>query len=162
VDASHLYPHVEADIRTSRMVLHDQGMVVCDDFRQPHTPGVAAAVWAAVVCGELRPICLSDSKFYGTWGDPGPIQDDLLGWLATFGPDAFETQVIAGNRVVRVGNWRPPKTQIRSAAQVAVDRPPSGSVIARRKAAVVAKRVAREVLPPVLTRALSALRTVRK
>jgi hypothetical protein len=162
VDASHLYPHVAADIQTSRMVLHDQGMVACDDFRQPHTPGVAAAVWAAVVCGDLRPVCLSDSKFYGTWGDPRPVQQDLEEWLAAFGSGAFETQVIAGKTVVRIASWNPPRTEFRSLAGVVVDHRPSGILNARRKATSVAKGVARELLPPVLTRALRALRAARK
>ncbi len=106
VDASHRYEHVEADIKACRAVLQTEGLLVCDDFRAPHTPGVAAAVWGAVTSGELRPICLSDSKFYGTWGDPGPVQSELIAWLETFGLQSLETQKIAGSTVVRIAGWQ--------------------------------------------------------
>jgi hypothetical protein len=161
VDASHLYVHVDADLQTARMVLHDQGIVACDDIRQPHTPGVAAAVWASVVCGDLRPICLSDSKLYGTWGDPGPVQRDLEEWLGTFGSGTFETQVIAGTPVVRVARWDPPRVAVRSRTGVVSDRRAASGLSARSRAAALGKRVARELLPPVVTRALRSLRAPR-
>lgn len=158
VDASHLYEHVEADIKACRAALHSDGLLVCDDFRAPHTPGVAAAVWSAVTSGELHPICLSDSKFYGTWGDPGPVQSELIAWLETFGPQYVETQKIAGSTVVRVADWHPPKAEIRSHAHVATRiGAPGVEASALRKGIPIARRVAREVLPPVITRALKAL-----
>jgi hypothetical protein len=163
VDASHLYEHVEADIKACRAVLHSEGLLVCDDFRAPHTPGVAAAVWSAVTSGELHPICLSDSKFYGTWGDPGPVQSELIAWLQTFGPQYFETQTIAGSTVVRIADWDPPKEEIRSRAFAGtLVGAPAVKASAWRKGIPLARRVAREVLPPVITRALKALRPVRK
>lgn len=163
VDASHLYEHVEADIRACRAAMHTEGLLVCDDFRAVHTPGVAAAVWSAVTSGELHPICLSDSKFYGTWGDPGPVQSELIEWLETFGPQSLETQKIAGSTVVRIADWRPPTAEIRSHAYAAtlISAPPV-KASARRRGIALARRVAREVLPPVITRALKALRPVRK
>ena len=163
VDASHLYEHVEADIKACRAVMHGEGLLVCDDFRAAHTPGVAAAVWSAVTSGELHPICLSDSKFYGTWGDPGPVQNELIAWLETLGPQFFETQKIAGSTVVRIADWRPPTVEIRSHAYAAAPiGAPAVKATARRKGILLARRVAREVLPPVITRALKALRPVRK
>lgn len=74
IDASHLYHHVTEDIGTARNVLLPQGVVVLDDFRAPHTPGVALATWEAVVRRDLNPICVSEGKLYGTWGDPRPAQ----------------------------------------------------------------------------------------
>ena len=163
VDASHLYEHVEADIKACRALMHTEGLLVCDDFRAAHTPGVAAAVWSAVTTGELHPICLSDSKFYGTWGDPGPVQSELIAWLETFGPQSFETQKIAGSTVVRMAGWHPPKAEIRSHAYAANPiGAPAVKAIAWRKGIPLARRIAREVLPPVITRALKALRRVRK
>lgn len=163
VDASHLYEHVEADIKASRAAMHPDGLLVCDDFRAPHTPGVAAAVWGAVTSGQLHPICLSDSKFYGTWGDPGAVQSELMAWLETFGPQSFDTQKIAGGTVVRITGWRPPKAEIRSHAHAATQiGAPAVTGIAWRKGAALARRVARELLPPVITRALKALRPVRR
>lgn len=159
VDASHLYEHVEADIKACRAVLHTEGLLVCDDFRAPHTPGVAAAVWGAVTSGELHPICLSDSKFYGTWGDPGPVQDELIAWLETFGAQSFEGQKIAGNTVVRIVAWHPPKAEIRSHTYSATSLgAPEVKAVAPPRWIILAESVAREVLPPVITRALKALR----
>ncbi len=163
VDASHLYEHVEADIRACRALMHTEGVLVCDDFRAPHTPGVAAAVWGAVTSGELHPICLSDSKFYGTWGDPGPVQNELIAWLETFGPPTFETQKIASSTVVRIVAWQPPKVEIRSHAGAAIlGGGPAVQAKTRPNGTSLARRVARDILPPVITRAIKALRPVRK
>ncbi|WP_280336158.1 class I SAM-dependent methyltransferase [Nocardia wallacei] len=70
VDASHLYEHVSADIDIVRDLLAPDGVVAIDDYRSPHTPGVAAATWEAVLNKGLRPIVVSESKFYGTWATP--------------------------------------------------------------------------------------------
>jgi hypothetical protein len=163
VDASHLYEHVEADIGACRAAMRTDAVLVCDDFRAVHTPGVAAAVWSAATAGELHPICLSESKFYGTWGDPGPVQGELIAWLQTFGPQSFETQKIAGRTVVRIANWQPPTAEIRSHAYAAdLVAASAVKVSPRRRGIVLARRVAREVLPPVITRALKALWSARK
>ena len=163
VDASHLYEHVEADIRACRTALQGDGLLVCDDFRAAHTPGVAAAVWGAVTSGDLHPICLSDSKLYGTWGDPAPVQAELIAWLETSGPHTFETQRIAGGTVVRIANWRPPIAEIRShVSAAALVGAPAATATARRGGIALAKGVARELLPPVVTRGLKALRRPRR
>jgi len=56
VDASHLYEHVSYDVDAARDMLRPDGLVVFDDFRAKHTPGVAAAVWEAMFTKGLRPI----------------------------------------------------------------------------------------------------------
>ena len=48
IDASHLYEHVHGDILTVRKLLTGHGVVVMDDYRAEHCPGVAAATWQAV------------------------------------------------------------------------------------------------------------------
>lgn len=161
VDASHLYEHVEADIKACRALLSPEGLLVCDDFRAAHTPGVAAAVWSAVTGGDLQPICISDSKFYGTWGDPGPIQAELIAWLETFGPQTFETQKIAGDTIVRIMDWRPSLPEIHSHAYASIAAPVAQGAD-RRKGIRLAKKVAREVLPPVITRALRSVVSRRR
>jgi hypothetical protein len=102
VDASHLYEHVAGDVESARTMLVPGGVVVFDDFRSKHTPGVAAAVWEAVFVKELRPICVTVQKFYGTFGDPGPHQERLVSWLKKSGRFNWETQQIAGAPVVRI------------------------------------------------------------
>lgn len=72
VDASHLYERVKEDIGTAKRLLTPQGLLVCDDYRSPHTPGTAAAVWEAMLNAGLHPVCVSQQKLYGTFGDPGP------------------------------------------------------------------------------------------
>jgi hypothetical protein len=140
VDASHLFEHVEGDLKACRVALRGDGLVVCDDFREAHTPGVAAAVWGAVASGDLHPICLSDRKFYGTWGDPTPVQEDLIAWLRAVAPQSFETHRIAGSTVVRIHGRLPP------------------IAILPREGVAFARRVAVAVLPPVVTSALRAIR----
>jgi hypothetical protein len=101
VDASHLYEHVRGDLEAAQVVLTGDGVVVCDDYRSPHTPGVSAAVWEAVFNRGLRPICVTPQKLYGTWGDPEPIQRDLLTWLEGRDDCWHEVQEIAGAPVIR-------------------------------------------------------------
>lgn len=124
VDASHLYEHVQTDVASARVLLHESGVVAFDDIQSHHTPGVAAAVWSAVHNGGLRPIAISQPKLYGTWGDPAPWQQALLSWLPSSGL-GYEVQQVAGAPLVRV--WQP--------------------VMARRS---VARALARSVLPPVV------------
>lgn len=81
IDASHLYEHVVEDTASARALLRPDGIVAYDDYRAEHTPGVAAAVWRAVHLDGLRPICVTPSKLYGTWGDPEPYRERLLAKL---------------------------------------------------------------------------------
>lgn len=101
VDAAHRYSNVREDIASARTMLGPGGIVVLDDFRTAHTPGVAAAVWGAVLQDGLVPICVSESKFYGTWGDATRIQGDLAAWLAT-SKLPYDGHDIEGLHLVRV------------------------------------------------------------
>ncbi|MGY0057595.1 class I SAM-dependent methyltransferase [Streptomyces sp. LZ34] len=172
VDASHLYEHVAGDIDAARTALVPTGVVVLDDFRSEHTPGVAAATWEAVFLRGLRPVCLSTQKLYGTWGDPEPLQEELLAdeeWRAGM---HLSVQEIAGQRVLRFSG-RPPNPaaprsryadEIRepdAAAEPGPERPkpdraapsaPSEQSVPRRRSPV--RRLAADVLPPVVTRAI--------
>lgn len=101
IDASHLYEHVRADVASAHTMLAPGGIAVFDDYRTAHTPGTAMAVWEAVVSDGLRPICVSDQKLYGTWGDPDELQERLLAWLPTLWY-TYETEQVGGRRLVRV------------------------------------------------------------
>ncbi|GLW05541.1 hypothetical protein Misp01_06710 [Microtetraspora sp. NBRC 13810] len=103
LDASHLHAEISADLAAARELLVEGGVVAVDGYRCRRTPGVAAAVWEAFSAGGLRPVCLSPGKFYGTWGDPGPIQDELVAWLAER-PDEWTVaeETVAGRRVIRL------------------------------------------------------------
>lgn len=78
IDASHVYDNVREDTQTARRVLRDGGVVAFDDFRKPQTLGTAAAVWEAVLNEGLRPIVNTDFKLYATWGDPAPLQAEII------------------------------------------------------------------------------------
>lgn len=104
IDASHLYPHVKGDIASARQLLAADGLVCMDDFRSPHTPGVAAATWEAVINGGLRPVMLTESKFYGTWGDPAPVRDALAAHLNTHSQFWGTQEDVAGHTLLRVHN----------------------------------------------------------
>ncbi|MFB6838728.1 class I SAM-dependent methyltransferase [Streptomyces sp. NPDC056361] len=102
VDASHLYHHVRADIAAAREVLIEDGVIALDDFRSPHTPGVAAATWEAVLTTGLKPVVLTESKLYGTWGRADALRDALAERLATHAALWGVTEDVAGHTLLRV------------------------------------------------------------
>jgi predicted O-methyltransferase YrrM len=101
IDASHLYENVVQDLAAARTLLKPDGVVVLDDYRTEHTPGVAAAAWQAVGKG-LHPFLLTPAKMYATWGDPEPWQKAVDDWLNGRSDDFREQQLIGGNQVTRV------------------------------------------------------------
>jgi predicted O-methyltransferase YrrM len=109
VDASHLHEHVVKDIDASRRILRADGVLALDDIRSPHTPGVAAAAWQAVLTSGLRPIAVSTYKLYATFGDPEPFRRALLDLAAT-GAVEHEVQVVNGEPLVRV--WQPRRAPV--------------------------------------------------
>ncbi|GAA2130652.1 class I SAM-dependent methyltransferase [Kitasatospora kazusensis] len=138
VDASHLYEHVAGDIQVARAALAEDGLVVLDDYRSPHTPGVAAAVWEAVAVHGLRPVCLTPEKFYGTWGDAEAAKQALLARDWRGEGFRLDEDVIAGATVLRLA-WDgvPPQP-----------RPQRSAV----------RRLALDLLPPAVTRAIRRAR----
>ncbi|MFF3087040.1 class I SAM-dependent methyltransferase [Streptomyces nojiriensis] len=160
VDASHLYEHVATDIASSRLVAAPDAVVVFDDYRSEHTPGVAAAVWSAVVTGELHPICISGLKLYATWGDPAPHQEALLAWLEER-PDLWHgVEMIDGRPLVRIGDQgviAPASPQpLRPAPRVEPAPAPAPAPAAARRPGAGWRKLAKDLLPPVVTRAIVA------
>ena len=100
IDASHLYEPVVKDLEVARVLLRSSGVVVLDEYREAHTPGVAAAAWLAVGEG-LKPFALSELKMYATWGDAVPWVDLCRRWAAS-SRVLWEEQVVAENEIVRV------------------------------------------------------------
>lgn len=78
IDASHMYEHVKEDIESARKLLRPDGIVVFDDYRTEHTPGTAAAVWEAILTGGMKPVFHTVGKMYATFGDPKPMQDEIV------------------------------------------------------------------------------------
>ena len=155
IDASHLYDHVHADIGCARTLLRPHGIVALDDFRAEHCPGVAAATWQAVTSGGLNAVCITSTKFYGTWGDPGPVREELLGWLRGRRDLWHEVQSVAGAPLVRIDGKKavaPPHPASRHAAAATPQRAPGGGP------GPTARRLAARVLPSSVARAMGAAR----
>ena len=126
IDASHLYEHVHGDILAVRELLTGHGVVVMDDYRAEHCPGVAAATWQAVANEGLRPICITGTKFYGTWGDPEPLRKALLEWITATGGIWHEVQYINDAPMIRLSAKTaadPAQPVSRHRAQPAPQRP---------------------------------------
>ena len=83
IDGGHAYEVVREDILTARRLLAKGGVVVLDDWSQPHCPGVALALWEEYLRGELVPLCLTGTKLYATWDSDGLTSQDLDDWAAT-------------------------------------------------------------------------------
>ncbi|WP_435250990.1 class I SAM-dependent methyltransferase [Streptomyces tendae] len=183
IDASHLYEHVEGDIGAAKELLVPDGIVVLDDFRSEHTPGVAVAAWEAVLNRGLRPVCLSSQKLYGTWGDPEPVREELIAALRGRDDIAVTVERAAGHRLVRTRakgkRLRPPSlTSSRHPAPVPApeagraeaapvpDRTPQARPAARTARPSAprdrTRRLALDLLPPVVTRAVRRYRAERR
>ncbi|MER6567056.1 class I SAM-dependent methyltransferase [Streptomyces sp. NPDC001093] len=174
IDASHLYEHVHGDIGAARDLLLPDGIVVLDDFRSEHTPGVSIATWEAVLNRGLRPVCLSTQKLYGTWGDPEPVQEELLAMVRERSDCHLSVQEAAGHRIVRLkskGMRAPEFPPSRHAAADAEPEPvpvpqeaaapspaPAPVRHAPRRNASRVRRIAVDLLPPVATRAIRKAR----
>ncbi|GAA1910090.1 class I SAM-dependent methyltransferase [Streptantibioticus ferralitis] len=159
IDASHLYDHVHADIVCARTLLRPHGIVALDDFRAEHCPGVAAATWQAVTSGGLQAVCITSTKFYGTWGDPGPVRDELLSWLSGRRDLWYEVQSVAGGPLIRVDGKKavaPPHPASRHPA-ADLNRQASAPAASDRPRPT-ARRLAARVLPSSLAKAVSAAR----
>ena len=109
IDASHLYAHVRVDAQNAARMLRHGGVVVFDDWRSEHTPGVTAAVWEAVFTAGLIPVVVTPTKFYGVYADPQRLLAAAERVVA--GSDDFwaERQEIAGHSVLRMRLQQPPK-----------------------------------------------------
>ncbi|GGR79292.1 hypothetical protein GCM10010252_17480 [Streptomyces aureoverticillatus] len=102
IDASHLYEHVHADIAAAQRLLVRDGVVVLDDFRAEHCPGVAAATWGAVATTGLKPLCITATKFYGTWGAYDETREALGAFLAGRGDMWHGAEEVAGHPMIRI------------------------------------------------------------
>ncbi|MFJ8044723.1 class I SAM-dependent methyltransferase [Kitasatospora sp. NPDC096147] len=184
VDASHLYEHVAGDIQVARAALAPEGLLVLDDYRSEHCPGVGAAIWEAVFNHGLRPVLLTECKFYGTWGDPTALQEELLAVGGGAEGCWLNVDTIGGHRVLRLDgkptalpsfplprNAPPPVDPAVEAAAAAAEAAAAEALraaqelaarrvraAAARRPSAVARRVVADLLPPVVTAAVRRAR----
>lgn len=173
VDASHLYGQVAIDAQNAKALLRTDGVVVFDDFRAEHTPGVAAAVWAAVANDGLVPFALTPRKFYGTFGSSAEHLAAVRALVESDTRCEAADQEIFGHTVIRLkARAQPPKVEPAPLTDEALDQ--LSEKLARRmlprltkeltrvpKPAQPASRIARDYLPPALTRAIVSRRRRR-
>lgn len=77
IDGSHTFGRVSVDLSLARAAIVDNGLIVVDDYRTAHTPGVAAAVWPLISDKALFPLALTPYKLYATTEPVGRLQDAL-------------------------------------------------------------------------------------
>lgn len=103
IDGSHLYQIVKQDLRTSSDLLKRGGVVAIDDYRSPHTPGVAAATWEAVLSGRLMPICITPQKMYATFRERnGPLCRTLRNWCQEQNELQIAVDRVYGKQILRL------------------------------------------------------------
>jgi predicted O-methyltransferase YrrM len=104
VDGSHFYDAVRNDIALTRQILAPGGLAVFDDVREDAS--VTAAVWHAVGCDGLVPVCRSD-KMYASWDAlAGEYVDGLRHRLAERDDVSFGVHELAGGPFVDVEWWQ--------------------------------------------------------
>ena len=121
VDASHLYEAVRGDVAAAKQLLRPGGLVVFDDFRSEHTPGTTAAVWEAVVNDGLVPVALTPNKMYAVFSDPEPYLAAAEALAADDDRISAEWHLIAGHRLIRLGQSAKAKEQERARRQARED-----------------------------------------
>ncbi|NUK11786.1 class I SAM-dependent methyltransferase [Streptomyces lunaelactis] len=172
VDASHLYEHVHGDIEAAQELLQPEGIVSFDDFRAEHCPGVSAAVWGAVATTGLKPIVITGTKLYGTWGDPAPVREALLGWLEKREDLWHGVEEVAGLPLIRIKGTKakvPAHPASRHEPEAQPEPDPEPRVVPASASAPAApprprhrsrtRRLAKDLLPPIVTRAIVRRRT---
>lgn len=122
VDASHLYPYVREDARNAKAMLRPDGVVVFDDWRGEHTPGVTAAVFESVFADGLVPFALTPTKFYGVFGDPEPYLTAVRELIKNDDRVWGEEQEILGRPVPRLNLIKKKEAPKGSMSDADIDR----------------------------------------
>ncbi|MGD7787274.1 class I SAM-dependent methyltransferase [Propionibacteriaceae bacterium Y1700] len=165
IDASHYFAPVAEDIANAKRLMRPGGIVVLDDFRAEHCPGVAAAAWGAVATLGLIPVALTDRKMYAVFSEPEWALAVLDERLAA--DDRFWVGVedIAGHPVRRLGESTLNKERRRDQAEAArIARKTAEEAAAAAEAARLAEEEAareRAVLAEQQARDRLAARTPR-
>jgi hypothetical protein len=103
VDGGHSYDVVRKDIETARTLLGSGGLVAFGGISAPYAPGSALAVWELVLSDGFVPLCITESKLYGTW--EGNALDWLAGiddWVASRPDVGTDIHTLTGSPVRRV------------------------------------------------------------
>lgn len=137
VDGSHAFPTVAEDLDLIRVALAHDGVVVIDDFRTEHAPGVAAAIWPLVHEGLLVPFALTPQKLYSALGPQERLSEAVAESALAVG------YTVDHHSVTRDGVLIP---HISGRARKRPDPHP-----AQGAAPLLARRIARRLLRPLLS-----------
>ena len=110
------------DIEAARILLKPGGVVVFDDYRTLHAPGVAAAIWRETK-SDLVPFAVSMNKLYASFGKADGWQAVVKDWVQERDYWRMEVQQVAGRELVRVR--RPSKQAAATAAPASEPKPMS-------------------------------------
>ncbi len=126
VDGSHSYDAVLADAAQTRRIAGAGAIVIFDDMTTRHTPGVAAAVWDAVLHHGLRPLAFTN-KLYATW-DPDIDRREIT--RRAVGIAVVDEHNVAGHMVAEIVEIPEAVTTIRRFARAVL--PPAVASVAHR------------------------------
>jgi hypothetical protein len=116
VDGGHLYDVVADDVANAELLSGANAVVVFDDYRAIHTPGVAAAVWAAADRGPFIPVVASEQKLYGTWDESSAAEyfERASSWAGSLSDQLhFGVQSLRGRPFLVIANPHPTTSSVR-------------------------------------------------
>jgi Glycosyl transferase family 2/Methyltransferase domain len=115
LDGGHRYEIVRHDVSTARVLLGLGGIVALEGIFAPHHPGAALAVWELVLSGTFVPLCVTESKLYGTWDEASTADwaARIDEWVAKEPDLGLEVHTLAERVVVRrlFTHGRPPAAE---------------------------------------------------
>lgn len=112
IDGSHVFDVVRSDIAEACRVATPDALVVLDDVLSPHTPGVTAAAWEAVLNGRLVPIAQSEIKMYATLPGSKMLDMDVAAIVEPYGLRVVDVSPVLGRPVHEVRQQEPPARSI--------------------------------------------------
>lgn len=110
IDGSHAYPNVVRDLQSTIPALTADGVIVIDDFRTEHAPGVAAAAWWLVASGQLVPFALSPQKLYASTSDRPDMSEFIIEASEANGYQVTLHSVTPGQQLIPRVSGRPSKS----------------------------------------------------
>lgn len=92
IDGSHLYEVVKQDISIAMKILDpESGVLVIDDYRSLHTPGVSQAVWELISTSQVKVLFRTSAKIYLAKKSSKITCDDIFKY---FGPNINKNQIV--------------------------------------------------------------------
>ena len=64
IDGEHSQKAIERDLKVAANVLSDSGVIIVDDYRHQHFPGIAAGVFKFLNLNDFASFCLTPNKMY--------------------------------------------------------------------------------------------------